>query len=156
MLIRHVQPDELYQLRMSVLIVGTNRTSPQFQGDLEPDAHHLGAFDGERIIGCASFIPSEWMGLPAWQLRGMATDPQYLGKGVGSAVLRYGEETLRSCGRSVLWCNARTSAVGFYLKQGWKIVSDEFVISDVGPHFKMMKDLILQGEPPCLESKLMD
>ncbi len=141
MLIRPVQAEEIYDLRMSVLIAGTNRTSPQFPGDLDPGTLHFGAVDGERIIGCATFIPSEWMGQLAWQVRGMATDPQYLGKGVGSAVLRHAEEVLRSRGRPFLWCNARTQAVGFYLKQGWRIVSKEFVITNVGPHFKMMKEL---------------
>lgn len=141
MLIRPVQACEIYDLRMAVLIAGTNRTTPQFPGDEEPGALHLGTFDGDRIVGCASFIPSEWMGEPAWQLRGMATDPAYLGRGVGSAVLRYAEEILNERGATLLWCNARTSAVDFYRKQGWKTVSEEFEIRDVGPHYRMIKRL---------------
>ncbi len=156
MLVRPVQVYEIYDLRMAVLIAGTNRTSPQFPGDLDPGVLHLAAFDGEQVIGCASFIPSEWMGQPAWQLRGMATDPRYLGKGVGSAVLKYAEAILCSRGRPILWCNARTSAVGFYLKQGWRTVSEEFLIPDVGPHFKMLKEIPIQGETPCPENKPMD
>lgn len=141
MLIRPVQACEIYDLRMAVLIAGTKRTTPQFLGDEEPGALHLGTFDGDRIVGCASFIPSEWMGEPAWQLRGMATDPEYIGKGIGSTLLRQAEELLRERGRAIMWCNARTSAVGFYLKQGWEKVSDEFVIEAVGPHYRMIKRL---------------
>ena len=42
--VRPVRVEEIYDLRMSVLIVGTKRTSPQFLGDHESDALHMGAF----------------------------------------------------------------------------------------------------------------
>jgi GNAT superfamily N-acetyltransferase len=84
----------------------------------------------------------DWMGKPAWQLRGMATDPDFRGAGVGTRLLAHAEAALakRSDFRQI-WCNARSAAVGFYRKQGWTVVSDEFQIPGVGPHYKMTKTL---------------
>jgi hypothetical protein len=39
----------------------------------------------------------------------------------------------------LIWCNARTSAVGFYSKLSWEIAGAEFDIPDVGPHFRMWR-----------------
>ena len=71
----------------------------------------------------------------------MATHPDYRGLSVGRAVLTHAEEALKTRGRSVLWCNARTPAVGFYLKLGWEAVSDEYLIEEVGPHYRLVKRL---------------
>lgn len=140
--VRIVNVEEIRPLRHSVLIVGTARKSAEFAGDDDPETLHVAAYEGDRVIGCASLVPSEWEGQPAWQLRGMATDPEFRGDGVGREVLRFAEETVRRMAdRRVAWCNARTGAVEFYLKQGWKAVSEEFLIEDVGPHFRMVRDL---------------
>jgi GNAT superfamily N-acetyltransferase len=70
----------------------------------------------------------------------MATDDAFRGRGVGGAMLGFAENFLLS-NRPVrlFWCNARTPAVRFYQKQGWKVVSEEFVIETAGPHVKMIK-----------------
>jgi len=75
-------------------------------------------------------------------LRGMATAPEFRSGGIGSALLELAEQTLRSAGPiRQLWCNARTPALSFYKRQGWKVVSDEFFIPTAGPHFRMTKTL---------------
>jgi GNAT superfamily N-acetyltransferase len=91
-------------------------------------------------IGCLSFLPNDWEGQPAWQLRGMATAPSWRAKGVGRGLLEYAEGALRA-GSPIrrLWCNARTGAAEFYEKQGWQYASSEFEIAGVGPHFRMTK-----------------
>jgi hypothetical protein len=42
---------------------------------------------------------------------------------------------------TLIWFNARTSAVGFYKKMGYEIVGSEFEIKEVGPHFLMYKKI---------------
>jgi len=139
---RQAPIDEIISLRGEVIIRGTNRDTPYFDGDRDEATRHFGAFAGTRTVGCLSFMRKEWEGKPAWQLRGMATAPDYRGVGAGKILLRLAEEAVtKESGIRLLWCNARTGAVGFYEKQGWKIVSDEFTIPGVGPHFKMMKEL---------------
>ncbi len=140
--IRRADVDEILPLREAVLIRGTTRVSPEFPGDRDRNTRHYGVFHGSRAVGCATFLPSEWEGGPAWQLRGMATDSDYRGRGVGRALLAFAESDL--CGASEvrqLWCNARTGAVGFYERHGWRAVSEEFEIEGVGPHRRMVRRL---------------
>ncbi len=40
------------------------------------------------------------------------------------------------------WCNARSTAIRFYEKNGWRIVSDEFIIEKYGPHRRMVKPAV--------------
>ena len=35
------------------------------------------------------------------------------------------------------WCNARTTAIGFYEQAGWSTATDVFDIPTAGPHVKM-------------------
>ena len=42
----------------------------------------------------------------------------------------------------LLWCNARVTAADFYRKLGFEIVSDEFDIPNIGPHYLMKLDLV--------------
>ena len=81
-----------------------------------------------------------WEDSPAWQLRGMATDARYRGKGIGTAVLQLAEKTVIATGFSrLLWCNARVPALAFYERQGWRVMSEQFDIPTAGPHRKMLK-----------------
>ncbi|MBZ0254834.1 GNAT family N-acetyltransferase, partial [bacterium] len=123
-----------------VLIVGTDRTSPEFDGDYDESTRHFGAFVNERNLCCLSWMRAGLDSQPAWQLRGMATHSDFRGTGVGRELLDYSENQIASeSGVTQFWCNARSGAVGFYQKQVWQICSDEFVIPGVGPHFKMKK-----------------
>ena len=67
----------------------------------------------------------------------MATEPSEQGKGYGKMVLNdviaYLSKETES---EILWCNARTTAFGFYEKMGFNIVGDEFDIPNLGPHKK--------------------
>jgi GNAT superfamily N-acetyltransferase len=71
----------------------------------------------------------------------MAVDTDVQGQGVGAKVLALVHEVAKAQGYSAIWCNARTSALGFYTKQGWECLSEEFDIPDVGPHYKMQRSL---------------
>jgi hypothetical protein len=82
---------------------------------------------------------SQWEGQPAWQLRGMATDSRQQGRGLGRQLWHAAAaEAHRDEPGRLIWCNARTSAVGFYEKLGWRVVSEPFDVPTVGPHVKMI------------------
>ncbi len=134
---------EVLALRHAELRPGLPLESARFDGDEAPDTLHIGAFlpDGQNI-GCGSFMPNRYEGRPAYQLRGMATRGDWVGRGVGKSLLDFAQGYLR--GHSLigqLWCNARVTACGFYQKQGWQIVSDEFDIPTVGPHYRMAREI---------------
>jgi GNAT superfamily N-acetyltransferase len=144
--IRRATLENLIDLRHQVLREGLPREAAIFDGDRDPTSRHYGAFApdaaGERVVACASMLLNQWLDEPAWQLRGMATTPDFRGKGLGRAIVAFIESDIRQA-QSVrlLWCNARVPASRFYLKMGWQVVSEEFEIPTAGPHVRMVKRL---------------
>jgi GNAT superfamily N-acetyltransferase len=123
-----------------VLRPGRPVEQASFPGDDDPRTAHFGAFKDGKLLCIASLFAAPFPGeehLPAFQLRGMATDPEARGLGLGTAIVKLCKEYPRENGAKLLWCNARTSAAGFYSKLGFEIVGTEFNIPDVGPHFRM-------------------
>lgn len=111
----------------------------RFDGDAAGTTLHLAALVGAQVVACASFMKNHFADEPAYQLRGMATDLTWRGQGLGGQLLEYGESLLRDDPIRLRWCNARSSAIGFYIKQGWAIVSEEFDIPTAGPHRRMIR-----------------
>ena len=141
--VRAARWEEIVDLRHAVLRRGLPRVEAIFAGDDLPTSRHCGAFVDDLAVGCATLHASEWEGEPAWQLRGMATLPEFRGRGLGRAVLDEMEAEFapgRGAG-ALLWCNARVPAVGFYETMGWRVVSPGFEIPTAGPHVKMIKRL---------------
>jgi GNAT superfamily N-acetyltransferase len=137
---------EIMALRHAVLRAGMPRAAADFDGDDEPATIHVGAFlpDG-AVAGCASAMRRPFEDRPAYQLRGMATRPDLVGRGIGTRVLRFVEQALAP---EFLWCNARAPAVDFYRRAGWRVVSDVFDIPTAGPHYRMTRDLTTAGRRP--------
>ncbi|MGB7158686.1 MAG: GNAT family N-acetyltransferase, partial [Tepidisphaeraceae bacterium] len=141
--VRRAEPSEVIDLRHVVLRAGLGRETAIFPGDDAPGTIHVVATQHDEIVGCATMIKSAWDGQKAWQVRGMAVTPRLQRAGVGRAMLEELQRLARASDDEValLWCNARSPAVGFYERQGWVVASDEFVIETAGPHFKMTKRL---------------
>ncbi len=142
---RQATIDEIYELRFAVLRPKQVPMKLHFPGDdaKPPHTWHFGAFTPDRRnLACLTLFASQWENRPAIQLRGMAVAEDLRGTGVGRQLLRAAEAAVR--GDPVAsgwewWCNARTVAIGFYEKLGWKVASEEFMIQDVGPHRKMVR-----------------
>lgn len=138
---RRASLEEIVDLRHAVLRAGLPREAAVFAGDEAEASRHFGAFDGATVVGCATLHANSWEGEPAWQLRGMASDPGYRGRGVGRGLLRFLEGDIADAGMRLLWCNARVPAAGFYEAMGWSVRSDAFDIPTAGPHYRMVKRL---------------
>lgn len=140
---RRCSLDEVLTLRHAELRPGFPIDTAHFDGDDEATTLHFGAFgDSGANLGCASFMLNTWQDEPAYQLRGMATRADRAGQGIGAALLAHAiAELQRHTDVRRVWGNARNNAIGFYVKQGWTIASDEFNIPGVGPHFKITRDL---------------
>lgn len=140
-----VQAAACHDLRRRVLRDARADAAVTFPGDDDPAAFHLAARVGERVVGVASFLPGPTPlrpGARAVQLRGMAVEPAHQGTGVGTALLRVALDRLRGSGVSVLWANARDSALGFYERHGMTVVGDGFRTADTGlPHHVVVLDL---------------
>jgi GNAT superfamily N-acetyltransferase len=136
-----VRPEILYVLRRDVLRPGQPLNAVMHDYDFQPDTFHVAAFGPRnQVAACATFYPEPPPGKSedhAWRLRAMASLPHLRGHGYGAAALRYGIAEIRRRGGTLLWCNARTGAVGFYERIGFSVVSDEFEVESIGPHFVM-------------------
>jgi GNAT superfamily N-acetyltransferase len=133
LLVREVPIAQTRGLRQAIL---RPHDSEETIASQEPeDAFALGAFQGEELIA-VGFIAAD--GTPgSWRIRGMATVARTRGEGAGGAVLAGLIEHARADGATRVWCNARTPACSFYERAGLRIVSEQFEIPGIGPHFVM-------------------
>jgi predicted GNAT family N-acyltransferase len=129
-------------LRQSVLRPGRPVQECTFEPDLDPATVHLAAVDAAGdVLGCATWFAEPWQGAPAWRLRGMATAPAARGVGLGGRLIEQGLALARDAGVGLVWCNARTTAVGFYRRYGFETVGEEFLSAQGIPHFVMRRPL---------------
>ncbi len=134
-----ISVEEILDLRGRVLRKNTPGVSGGFPEDNLPTSRHFEALSAGKAVACLTFIKSSWEGKDAWQLRGMAVDETFHGKGIGRALLEYSIRELKTVSDvNLFWCNARVSAIGFYEKMGWRVASEEFTIEPIGPHRKMV------------------
>ncbi len=129
-----------YPLRQRVLRPHQKLDEVGFDGDGAPGAFHLGAFEGQLLVGVASVVPEAppfaISGL-AWRLRGMAVAPEQRGQGVGGLLVAACVERARAAGVAVLWCQARVRAQSLYARAGFAVVSEVFELPKIGPHVTM-------------------
>lgn len=150
---RRIPPHHTWGLRRKILRPMQDIGEMAWVGDTDETTIHVGGFADGVLAGIATLLKVAYPdagsrpglqaapGGGAYQLRGMATDESARGTGLGKGLLQWCFQQARAGGATVLWCNARVSAVGFYEKNGMRVVSDEFDIPTVGPHVVMVIDL---------------
>jgi predicted GNAT family N-acyltransferase len=142
--IKTTEASEILKVRLDILRKGMTLEDCHFSGDNDPESIHFAAFDSDHIIGCCTLTvnPQSMIKDSYYQLRGMAVLEDYQGNGIGRKLLLAAESKLIELGQKVLWFNARTPAVGFYQKYGYQALGNEFIIEGVGPHYKMLKEIL--------------
>lgn len=75
------------------------------------------------------------------QIRSMAVLDDYQGKGLGSEILKFLEREAINKNYTSIMLDARENAVNFYLKNGYSVEGDSYVLFGIIPHFKMIKKL---------------
>jgi GNAT superfamily N-acetyltransferase len=135
---RRASIDEILPLRHRILRTGFPYDAARFPEDSDETTIHYGLFVEGEVKVCLTLIANELNGEKAWQLRGMAADVGVQGKGLGGRLVQFAlRDALREGYSSVFWCNARKAAARFYEQNGWKIISEEFMVPVFGPHYKM-------------------
>ena len=118
---------DTHALRLAVLRFDTPTKEVVFAEDDWPGSWHLGArLDGE-LVGTSSWVPREYDGATAVQLRGMATARHLQGAGVGGVLLERGCQVATERGFPLVWARARDAALAFYLRHGFEVVGDGFI-----------------------------
>lgn len=115
-----------------------------YPGDDDDLTFHLGGFMDNKLVSIASFYFQNHPEIPEenqFQLRGMASLPEFQGKGLSSMLLKTAFPIIKQNMVNTLWCNARKTAVGFYEKVGFEKLGNEFEVDKIGTHVVMMKKI---------------
>jgi GNAT superfamily N-acetyltransferase len=148
--VRVLSLEEILPLRHAILRAGRPLETARYANDNDPGVCHLGAFRDGELLAVGSLYIAEMPGRPgiaAVQVRGVATRPEARGTGLGTALMVTARDFAQKQGARILWCNARVSAAEFYRKLGFEIVSGEFEIPNIGPHYLMMVKLPASAGP---------
>lgn len=147
--IEEVSIDKILPLRHRVLRPGRPIFTAHFDGDDDPETIHLALFWQSDLASCLTLMKRPVPGTEntsneknTYQLRGMATAVEHRGTGCGKELIEKTEKLLKEKNAALIWCNARIKAVPFYKKAGFKVISDEFEIEGIGPHFRMKKEIL--------------
>ena len=107
--------------------------------DLEEEKNNLliGAFEDDDMLGCCMLLEESPSSV---RLRQMAVLNDLQGKGIGRALMQFAENLARDRGYKVLTMHARSNAIGFYEKMGYRKKGDEFTEVTIS-HFVMEKEL---------------
>ena len=139
--LRILKAEEVVDLRHRVLRSSSPISEAVYELDNDKDTIHLGIVgkSGSVMAIASFFLENEKAEKQSgvYRLRGMAVEPEMQSKGYGTILLNFAVSMLQSKGASMLWCNARTSASDFYMKQGFVVDGDEFEMTSIGPHYRM-------------------
>lgn len=125
-MIEQIRPELTWRLRRDTLYPGLELT----EMEMPEDTHgiHFGAFRDNKLAGVVSLFQKG----TDFQFRKLAVDQAIQRKGIGSALLQYVTAFAAGNGGTRIWCNARVSAVEFYLKAGFCPTGVSFLKNDVG------------------------
>ncbi|MCU7549714.1 GNAT family N-acetyltransferase [Chitinophagaceae bacterium LB-8] len=129
--------EEMVHLRKKMLLDPFGISHSYINPEQERQHFLVGAFE-DALIGCCLLSR---IGDSTLQLRQMAVNIDFQGRGVGAAIVAFAEELAKKNGFTKLVLHARDTAKGFYSKCGYQVVGDEFY--EVGlKHFLMEKEVV--------------
>lgn len=145
--IRLVALDDTFPLRKAVLRPWLTIDEARATWADTPEHFQVGAVKDGRVVSTAGFLIEAQpnygavLGPLQWRLRGVASEPDFQGKGLGGRVLTFGiaELARRLAARgepsAALWCNGRTGAQRFYERHGFQPIGAIFETPGTGPHY---------------------
>lgn len=128
---------KMVELRARMLRTPLGLTFTKTELDNEKDDLLIAAFDEDEMLGCCTLTKVDEQIL---RLRQMAVKDNLQGKGIGAAIILFGENLARDKGYKKITMHARNTAIGFYEKFGYKVVGEEFMEVKL-PHHIMQKVL---------------
>jgi ribosomal protein S18 acetylase RimI-like enzyme len=140
--IEQIRPELTWQLRRDILYpegIKQNMGLPQ-------DDHgvHFGAFKDNKLVGVVSLFQTG----TDFQFRKLAIDPSTQKMGVGSSLLQYIIDYAKENNGERMWCNARDTAFGFYLKAGFTFTGEVFTKGSI--NYEIMEKVITHFPDPSV------
>jgi len=132
--IEQIRPELTWRLRREVLYP----ESALYEMEMDEDkyGYHFAAFQGNDLVGVVSLFQDG----DDFQFRKFAVIAHAQGVGVGTALLNRITEFAVNDGARRIWCNARVSAIGFYLRFGFEHTGKLF--SKHGFDYEIMEKII--------------
>jgi ribosomal protein S18 acetylase RimI-like enzyme len=124
-------------LRWRILRAPLNQPRKTIPDELENDSIPIMVCEVDGIpigVGRANFNSENEA-----QIRSMAVEQEWQGKGIGSLILKELEKIVASKGAEKIILHARDNAVAFYEKHEYKIIKESYTLFGVIPHFLMEK-----------------
>jgi predicted GNAT family N-acyltransferase len=103
----------------------------------EAGSHHIGCYIDGQLIGCLVLKPIDGKQV---QMRQVAVDEKFKGRGIGRVMVKYSEDFARKLGYREMVLDARETAVPFYELLGYTKVGDRFTEVTI-PHWVMVRAL---------------
>ena len=142
--IKEISSLATFSVRHPALRAGKPIDSCHFEGDDLVTTKHFGIFEDNLLVGVISLFKNNhafFDDTNSYQIRGMAIFEEFQGNGCGKLLVKHCEDYLISNEANLIWFNARETAIIFYEKLGYTKNGFPFVITDVGIHFLMFKNL---------------
>ncbi len=130
--------DKYHDLRWRILRKPWDQPKGSEKDELEDESIHLMARQSGVDCGVAR---AHFNSPREAQIRYMAVDEPYRGKGIGSKLLGELEKRIEQKGGRQVTLNARKNALGFYENHGYEIVAKSHTLYGCIEHFKMRKTL---------------
>ena len=118
--IEQIRPELTWRLRQEVLYPAQKLYEMELEEDQE--GVHFGAFTDDKLVGIISLFQTD----KSFQFRKLAVSSDYQKMGIGNALLQRVEAFAKSENGTGIWCNARVSAIGFYIKAGYTHTGKRF------------------------------
>ncbi|SDP04219.1 Acetyltransferase (GNAT) domain-containing protein [Mucilaginibacter sp. OK268] len=112
--IEQIRPELTWRLRQRILYP----EQKLYEMEMEEDNNglHFAAFKDNDIVSVVSLFAKG----DDYQFRKFAVDDSLQNMGIGRQMLEHITQFAKTNGAKRLWCNARVSAIGFYLKAGFE------------------------------------
>lgn len=128
---------QYYELRWQILRKPWNQEPGTERDEFEEDGLHLAAFLDDKIIGCAR---GHFLNSKRAQIRWMAIEDNFQGKGLGTRLLIILEEKLLAAGAAEIILKAREKAVSLYKKNDYEIYKKGEILFGEIKHYWMRKN----------------
>ena len=139
-MIRSPQSDEewnhYYDLRYRVLREPWQQARGSERNEGDAQAEHFAYFNGAEIIGVGRL---DVMRPDQCQIRFMAVDPRYQGKGIGKALMLNMEDIAWKHGAEEVILHAREIALPFYKSLNYTVLEKSHLLFDEIQHYLMSK-----------------
>ena len=137
--IEQITPELTWRLRRDVLY--PNQKLSEMEMDEDTYGIHFGAFSEVKLAGVVSLFQKG----TDFQFRKLAVDPSLQNMGIGTNLLQYVTDYAIENGGTRIWCNARLTAIGFYLKADF--LQTGILYSKNGYDYEVMEKAINPKKP---------